>query len=240
MNTQTQLAAAVFIVASAPNLKSQPFINGGFEDPIVSETIMAVVFDSAGDRGVVPGWSFGGNPDSLVGLLHGVVAPFPGMAPSEGDQYLQFNGNNQDPGAWAAQRFSTEVGVSYRLAFRAGRAQAADDSTGEVGVRAEVLSSSDLLLDSLEVFPQAVGYLSPSHLLFQAVSDETVIRFTDISPTTYSLDLLIDAVQLDVDVGAVPEAGTACVAGIVAFGIVTRVCRAKARACHRNPGVPCG
>jgi len=144
------------------------FPNGGFEDGL-------------------EGWQVTGSAFLL--------GPFPGYTAAEGSQLIVFNGGNTAPNGVISHAFATVPGVSYRVSYQAGTVSYKNfqqilrmEIQGNTprGQRQDTLVGNSSQVAEWREFAQT----------FIADSNTTTISFADLSPTTSSIDLLLDNVVL--------------------------------------------
>ncbi len=119
-------------------------------------------------------------------------------APTNGSKLAAFNSQQTTPNGVLSQTFSTTIGVQYVLAFDAG----ALGTASEQRLNVSVTGSGNLLSQVVSIVapggsgsrwvPQAFGFV--------ANSTTTTMTFSDQSPVTDSVDLLLDNVRLTTQV----------------------------------------
>lgn len=177
---------AVSILAAAGHLAAAPFLNGGFESPVLP---------NGSEIGVGPGndallgWVVGGSGRG-INIIRGQTT-----TPKEGSQFLLFNGGDSLPGNWIAQTFDTVAGRRYKVSFTAGRTGPGTGS-GNVSVVASVKSQTGATLEQSVAIPVGNGFGASQEFVFTAVSGLSTIQFSDTSSATISVDLLLDAVTI--------------------------------------------
>lgn len=195
MKSHAGISVGLFFFSN--QLYAGVFANGDFEVPSFAEGVYSATTGGV-DAGLLSPWSFGGNPAAGVSLVSGGNILFNSGFPSSGNQFLNFNGGDLPPGSTVEQTFDTIVGITYKIQFDVGRHGIAAQN---IGLRGEALSGTGSLLAVVEEHPLDYGYMPRTTLLFEAVSTESIVRFTDISVDTSSVDILLD----NVSITAVPE-----------------------------------
>jgi hypothetical protein len=144
-----------------------PFTNGSFESDYT-------------------GWSHTGNQNIYT----------PTLAPTtDGTKGVQFNGAQAFPNGVLSQTFLTTAGTVYNLNFDLG--VFSYQSSAEQKVRVTVVGSGTLLSQDISVFGIGTGTaFTPKAFTFTANSSSTTLSFTDLSPATQNIDLLLDNVRV--------------------------------------------
>ncbi|MCP5531590.1 MAG: DUF642 domain-containing protein [Akkermansiaceae bacterium] len=144
-------------------------------------------FANGGFESALDGWAFTGNVFPL--------GPFPGYEATEGTELVVFNGGNTPPDGVLEQTIATTPGTTYRLRFDAG---VISYKLYQQSLGVEVTGDSTLLSQSIPFTgsTSGVGVWQSFSFTFTADSGATTIRFRDLSPTTISIDLLLDNISL--------------------------------------------
>lgn len=154
-------------------------------------------FESGFDR-----WNTAGN-----------VRTQPASPAPDGSKVVGFNAGNSAPNGALWQTFLTSPGVTYLLTFQMG---VLAYNTSEQILDVEVSGNNPLL--SRQCLLRGTGggttHWQSKALFFTADGEETTLRFLDHSATTVAVDLLLDAVKIEV----IPESFTIVPAGIFAMG----------------------
>ena len=110
---------------------------------------------------------------------------------TNGVKAVRFNGGQATPNGVLSQSFDTTVGQAYTLAFDAGAMSMVNQNEQRVLVTVQGIGS--LLSQTVSVFAPGNGtrYVARS-FPFVADSTTTTLTFQDTSPTTTSIDLLVD------------------------------------------------
>jgi hypothetical protein len=182
-----QTLACILIFLADKAVIAAPFVNGSFEQtPIVGIEDYIVPGDSQ-----LTGWAIAG-PGSIARIKGN--ARFGGPDPADGLQHLCFNGGVEGPGMQIFQDFETSAGTFYQLSFRVGRR---GTTNGIVGIQATVADShSRKPLGCISEFVGANDYNQRVSVFFTAESDRSRITFTDTSPDTLNIDVLLDDVRV--------------------------------------------
>jgi hypothetical protein len=204
------LVGALFFTAW--ELAAAPFLNGGFENPVLP---------NGSEIGVGPGndallgWSVGGTGRG-INIVRGLI-----VTPKEGSQFVLFNGGNSLPGNWIAQTFDTIAGRRYRVSFAVART-GPGTASGNVSIVASVKSQAGETLEQSVAIPVGNGFGPTQEFVFTAVSGASTIQFADTSSATVSVDLLLDAVSIvQFPVIITQPAGSDALLGGTAFLSVT-------------------
>ncbi len=116
-------------------------------------------------------------------------------SPSEAKYLVAFNLGQSTPNGVVSQALTTEPGKSYTLTFDAGvLAYNWDEQRLQVTAK----GANTVLSRTLSLYGKGDGSVrwSSQSLTFVADSWTTTLAFRDVSPTTHSLDLLLDNVRL--------------------------------------------
>lgn len=143
----------------------------------------------------------------------GNVRTQPASPAPEGSRVVGFNAGNTAPNGELWQTFLTSPGVTYLLTFQMG---VLAYNTSEQILDVSLAGNNPLL--SRQCLLRGVGggktIWQTKALVFTADSEETTIRFEDHSASTSSVDLLLDALKIEV----VPESSAIVPAGIFEMG----------------------
>lgn len=117
---------------------------------------------------------------------------------TDGSTAAVFNWGESAPNGTLIQRFTTTPGLTYSLRFDVG---AFGYNTKVQRLTVTVLGSAPLLTHTVSVFSPGGGNTrwSTAELSFTADTAITEIAFQDTSPTTQSIDLLLDNVRISPD-----------------------------------------
>ncbi len=142
-------------------------------------------FPNGGFENGFDGWQAAGNAFLL--------GPFPGYTAAEGSQLIVFNGGNTAPNGVISHAFATVPGVTYRVSYNAGTVSYKNlQQILRMEIRGDTLRGQRQ--DTLVGNSSQVAEWREFSQTFIADSDSTTIAFSDISPTTISIDLLLDNV----------------------------------------------
>lgn len=146
------------------------FLNGGFESGLDDWTVEGNVFP---------------------------LGPYPGYTASEGTELVVFNGGNTPPDGSLEQTIETTPGASYRIDFDAG--VVAYKPYSQI-LELEVTGASTLISENISFVGSGDGQAVWQSFTYTFVADSigTTLRFADLSPTTLSIDLLLDKVRVGV------------------------------------------
>lgn len=131
------------------------------------------------------GWNSGGN-----------VRIQTSPTPTDGTMLVAFNAGNTTPDGWISQTFTTVPGTAYRLSFDMGviayRAY-------EQRLKVELTGNTLLASQTFSLWGTSGGKTlwQTRYLVFTADSNTTTVRLQDVSPTSNSIDLLLDNLRLD-------------------------------------------
>ena len=122
-----------------------------------------------------------------------------------------------------SQSFATTPGQSYILAFDLGAFSLVNQN--EQRMLLTVQGASTLLSRTISVFASGTGgRYQPQSFTFVADSPTTTLTFTDASPTTASVDLLLDNVRLNLStlpvITSQPQSQTVAVGGSATLNVV--------------------
>jgi hypothetical protein len=178
---------------SAANLAvlGLPLVNGSFEIITNHAAIPANGQSSAvvnlGDTWLT-GWTPGGpGGDIFVVNGPGYGGPYE-LSPYDGKQWIDFNGNNTQPGGTLSQTITTTVGQTYTVAFEVG-----EYGSGPQSLTALAFGSNNVVIASNYCVPASDEW-TQFQLEFAAVSTNTTLFFKDSSTITVGADLALDAV----------------------------------------------
>jgi hypothetical protein len=176
--------------------------DAGNYDVVVSNASPGSVTSSAATLTVLPpaillngsfeygsaAWSFTRNVAVSTNVDYGVT---------DGAQLVHFNFGNQTPDGVLSQSFATTNGQAYVLAFDVGAFSKVNQD--EQRMHVTVQGNGTLLSQTLSVFaPRNGSQYVPESFVFVADNSTTTLTFQDISPTTDSVDLLLDNVRVTV------------------------------------------
>ncbi|MHC1766869.1 MAG: immunoglobulin domain-containing protein [Verrucomicrobiia bacterium] len=130
------------------------------------------------------GWAAGGN-----------VIAVAGYAPVDGTAVLAFNSGQSPPNGMVSQIFSTTPGTEYSLSFAAG---VLAFNTSEQRLEVTLQGATTLLSKTLSMIGDGSGTTKWKTYTFSFVADSALTRLTfrDVSPTSFSLDMTLDKVQI--------------------------------------------
>ncbi len=183
MQAKTLISALIGVSALTSPLSTQAqiLINGGFEHP-----------------DALFGWSGTGNVwinDQDVAAVHLKLQPI------DGAWVAVFNGADLAPSGLLSQSFQTIPGATYQLTYSVGRG---GDGGGSIGILAQAaVGQGGGVLAEQTITIGSLGWAPVATLEFTALTSESLIRFLDVSDSTLSVDLVLDAVS--VNLTAVPE-----------------------------------
>jgi hypothetical protein len=157
----------VSATGAAPAPAASPFTNGGFE---------------AG----YDGWSQSG---------YQTIIENGGYRTAEGNRGVAFNAGNMPANAVLSQSFATTPGQKYLLTFSLG---VYAFNTSEQRLQVEVKGNGTLLSTAASIYGTYGGQTRWTSQSFTFVADSAVtsLTFRDVSPATFSLDMLLDNVQV--------------------------------------------
>ena len=158
--------------ASKVNFHGRTVTNGGFENGVA-------------------GWTLNGNVAQVSELAD------PLYSAPEGEFLLAFNQSQSTPNGVVSQTFATTAGLTYNLSFDIG---VLAFNTSQQRLQVSVQGAGTLLSDTSIISRSSssdpnVRWL-PRSYAFVANSSSTTLVFTDLSTTSYNLDLLLDKVRL--------------------------------------------
>jgi hypothetical protein len=114
---------------------------------------------------------------------------------SDGAQLVHFNFAQRPPAGVLSQTFTTTPGQTYTLAFDLGAFS--NGNQAEQRIQVQLQGNAQLLSQTVSVFaPGSGGAYVPQSFSFVADSTSTTLTFTDVSPTTLDVDLLLDNVRV--------------------------------------------
>lgn len=177
--------------------------------PDVDETLVtatAVIGNGSFEDGFA-GWNAAGNMS---------IQSFPPYVPRDGSILVSFNDGDRLPNGVITQVLPTQPGQAYRLEFDAG-VLAYNTNSQRMGVG--VQGTASLVSDTITLTGLGGGrilWVSKSYT-FTADSAATTLKFSDLSTTTKSIDLLLDNVRVT------PLVTTLLVTSIPAQGVAVAV-----------------
>ncbi len=157
----------------------------------VSITVTGVTIGSLVNGGFEAGengWTMTGNR-----VVFDNSAPYIAFA---GNRMLIFNAAELSPNAVASQTFATSPGQTYNLNFQLGVLGSVEQK-----IAVAINGTASLASGTESVFGNSPNVVwAARSYAFTADSASTTISFTDISPTTFGGDVMIDEVSVSVDV----------------------------------------
>jgi CSLREA domain-containing protein len=177
--------------------------------PDVDETLVtatAVIANGSFEDGFA-GWNAAGNMS---------IQSFPPYVPRDGSILVSFNDGDRLPNGVITQVLPTQPGQAYRLEFDVG-VLAYNTNSQRMGVG--VQGTASLVSDTITLTGLGGGrilWVSKSYT-FTADSAATTLKFSDLSTTTKSIDLLLDNVRVT------PLVTTLLVTSIPAQGVAVAV-----------------
>ncbi len=179
----------------------------GTSREFTSRTLIDGSFESDGQ-----GWQFSGN--NLV-----VGSPLPA---TDGDKLVVFNGAEATPDGLAAQQIETIPGKKYKLNFDMG----VNGTNAPQALNVNVSGNFDLISQTEQIAGPGGGTTQwvSKNFEFVANSPTTTVSFTDVSPTTNAVDLLLDDVTVNLEitptltVSSYPSAGVGITVSPVDLG----------------------
>ncbi len=165
---------------------SQPFTNGGFEQPPILPGIPNPY------PGPIPGWDVSKSEGRLwVGPAYNGVPN-----PAEGSQHFEIGMNDSSRNNFISQTFSTTPGSQYRVSFQVG--WGGNDRQPKKSVRASVTSDKGEPLASLDANASATrSYGSLQRFAFTATTDAATLTFLETSQDHYQASLFLDNVHVE-------------------------------------------
>ncbi len=154
----------------APPLVAGALLNGSFENGFL-------------------GWSVSGN------ALVEAAAPY---TPADGTKLAAFNTVNSTPNGIVSQTVSGSAGSYYKLSFDAGNLSYTNQEQ-KLRVKITGDGGSTTLLEEITIPGTgngSINWVSREYQIFQPSATQT-LSFEDISPTTASVDLVLDTIRLD-------------------------------------------
>lgn len=181
----------VIIFVSPSKCLGQLLTNGDFENPSLP---VGTHEDFLSGSLRLHGWIVGGPSEAQVALCNGPDGVNRPTAPS-GNQ-LAFNGGDSIVGAFIEQIFQAMPGHTYELSYHVGRGGL---YPGIMALQVELFDSSNVLLAKVvSVAPDiANSYGTLQVIDFKAVTQSTMLRITDVSSTTESVDVYLDQVAIN-------------------------------------------
>jgi hypothetical protein len=187
LNCRGRLPVAIALAALAANAAGGQFTNGGFELPLLEADSVTLV--APGDASL-PGWTITG--PSVVTFINGF--PRYSVGPVEGQQFIDFNGGDSQPGTRISQTFDTQPGCTYTVTFRVGRQGPGE---GNMSVTATVESDDSNQLAAIQVAQATEGWGSKQSFAFTATTSTSILSFQDTSDATVSVDVTLDDVTVE-------------------------------------------
>lgn len=136
------------------------------------------------------GWAPAGNQE--------IVTASQGFGISDGLKAVAFNTGQNTPNGTLLQTFSTSVGQSYVLTFDAGAS--GFQSTAEQKMGVAVHGTNALILQNISVLGAggsgSATIYAPQNFTFTADKTTTTLTFSDFSPTSFNIDLMLDKVAV--------------------------------------------
>jgi hypothetical protein len=170
-----------------------PFTNGDFEIPSVA--LGTFIQINVGDNRLV-GWTIGG-PGGNVFLNDQLADSAP---PFSGNQYINLNGGNSQPGATLSQTFLSTIGQPSVLSF--SLLQNGPSPAGAMGMTATLTASDGSVLASNRFASVPGGSWSRFQLPFTPTTSNTTVTLTDTSTQTEAVDINLDDVTINVATSA--------------------------------------
>jgi VCBS repeat-containing protein len=133
--------------------------------------------------------------------LTGNVSAASTMSPSDGVSQLAFSSGNSPNTGVVSQSIATVAGQTYTILFDYG----AGDGLGTQTMRFEAIGGSQLISQTLVTNSSNPVDHRTYAFTFVADSTSTLIRFSDISTQTNSIDILLDNVRMFVGTPSVAE-----------------------------------
>ncbi len=182
---------AVITPSGGPAPPPNLIVNGGFESDLA-------------------GWTTGGS----VRIESG--SPY---VPTDGTKVLAFNSGNQPPNGVLSQTFPTTPGRIYQLGFNAG---VLAYNTNPQRLLLNVQGSSPLVSDDIPLIGPGGGATTwiPKGYVFTANSSTTTVTFSDLSMSTFNIDLLVDTVRVVDPSAAEPIGNNGFTSWLAAHGFI--------------------
>lgn len=181
----------VTALRASPPPRGGGFADGGLESPALAPA--TVLFSDGMDYERLSRWSAAGDRRTVI-----TTGQFLGLPPAEGNQWVEFNAHDAPVGGAVFQTVDTVAGRRYNLRFVVGKS---GRGRGWVGIRAEIVSAGDKILEQAIQRATNTGWLPPTTMAFTAESSATTLRFTDVSSDTFSVNAALDAVSLTAEPG---------------------------------------
>src|SRR4029077_3071499 len=125
---------------------------------------------------------------------------------TEGVQGVDFNNGQRTPNGVLSQTFATTPGATYNLSFDLG--VYSYQTTAEQRAQITVTGNGALLSQTVSIFGVGTGTaFNHKSFAFTANSSSATLTFTDVSPATINIDMLLDNVR--VSPATVPPTPTA-------------------------------
>jgi hypothetical protein len=159
-----------------------------------------VVTGSGPGNSVINNGSFESGTAGWTALGNYIVASAsngpPALTATDGAKVIRFNNSDQTPNGVFSQTFATVPGTTYSLSFDVGAV--ATSSTSEQRLQVSVQGAgASLLSRTVSVFGQGTGtWWTNQSYTFVANSTATTLTFSDVSPTTTNIDLVMDNVRV--------------------------------------------
>jgi VCBS repeat-containing protein len=173
-STTTITLDADYTMNAVYSANNQVLVNGSFESDYT-------------------GWTKTGNQEIRAG------APY---VATDGNKLTAFNTGQSTPNGTLSQTFATTSGASYTLTFDAG---AFAYNTSPQSIRVTVTGSGNILNQTVTVNGIAGGATRwvPQSFSFVANNSSTTLAFQDVSPTSNSIDLVLDNVKVLAPIGPI-------------------------------------
>ncbi|MEO5714730.1 MAG: DUF642 domain-containing protein, partial [Luteolibacter sp.] len=136
---------------------------------------------------------------------------------TNGQKLLVLSGGTATPDAVVSQSFNTTPGQSYQLSFDVGSLAV---NTAEQRLKVDVAGTASLVSQTESVFGNGAGNSSWTAKTYNFTADSatTTLTFSDLSPVTAGIDLLLDNVVVAL-AGPAPVTRTLTVASSPATGV---------------------
>jgi len=189
------LVTALAAAGASANIVTNP----GFESGTVDNTPV--------------GWQVGFTGDAADPFVR--VGDQGGLSPDEGNNHLQFRGNEAvtTGGGFVQQDLATAASTSYDLSFALG-----SNNPASVAIRVTVTSLGGTLGDRFdETFNITVEDVYTTHNRnFSAINAQSTLRFIEVSAASMAIDPFLDDVSVTSAGPAIP-APAALPAGLALF-----------------------
>ena len=175
--------------------------NAGNYDVVVSNgsgtvtSAVAVLTVSSGTPGNLANGSFESGYTGWTAAGNQEISTDASVGGTAGSAFVWFNAGQRTPNGVLSQIFATTAGQGYLLALDVGAFSLVN--LNEQRLKVALTGNSLLASQTLSVFAPGNGarYVAKS-VSFVADSASTTLTLTDVSPTTDSVDLLLDNVRL--------------------------------------------